>query len=59
MNFGDCVLRFIFFMCSLVETMDIHKYCVSGSTLDHFWPAWSLVFMYEYYRSLSIFIYAL
>ena len=24
MNFSDCVLNFIFFMCSLVVTMEIH-----------------------------------
>ena len=26
MNFGDCVLNFIFFMCSLVVTMEIHYF---------------------------------
>ena len=26
MNFSDCVLNFIFFMCSLVVTMKIHYY---------------------------------
>ena len=25
-NFSDCVLNFIFFMCSLVVTMEIHYY---------------------------------
>ena len=59
MNFSDCVLNFILFMCSLVVTMEIHYYRVFGRTFDHSWSPWSLLFLYGHHRSLSIFVFTL
>ena len=56
MNFGDCVLNFIFFMCSLVVTMEIHYYLVFGRTFDHLWSPWSALYLYGPYRLWLIFL---
>ena len=51
MKFSDCVLNFIFFMCSLVVSMEIHYYCVFGRTFDHYWSPCSLLSIYGHHRS--------
>ena len=58
-NFSDCVLHFIFFMCSLVVTMEIHYYRVFGRTFDHSRSPWSLPFIYGHHRLSSIFVFTL
>ena len=59
MNFSDCVLNFIFFICSLVMTMEIHHYWVFGRTFDHSGSPWSLLYIYGHFRSSPIFVFAL
>ena len=59
MNFGDCVLKFFFFMCSLVVTMEIHYYFFFGRFLDHSWSPGSPPSIYGQHRSLSIFVFTL
>ena len=53
MNFGDCVLNFIFFMCSLVVTMEIQyiEFVVEhliicglhGPYYEYVWSLWVVV----------------
>ena len=59
MNFGDCVLNFIFFMCSLVIAIENHYHSASGRTFDYSWTPRSELLIYGHHGSLSTFVFTL